>query len=415
MEAQHTCIYIDKSGEARQLTLLAPVLNEPTCSDASCHVHPESQTMLGILEVQLSLADLDMATRRTLMDYGLIVIAVMLITTIYVLYFSKYRIAGPLRKIITASREVSKGDLDLRLDLESSGLTDIQQVERTFNEMLDTIKSRDKELRRWSRDLEQKVRERTEDLQRTHQELYHIERMASLGKLSSSVVHEINNPLSGVVTYTKLVARLLQKLDLPEDRTETLQKHLSMIESETKRCGNIVKGLLGFSREGRGNREMVHLDPVLREVEQLMDHSFHMADVVLETEFSATEDKLSANPGQIKQACMAVLLNALEAVEPHEGLVLFRSFNTADGAYCIQIRDNGAGIDPEDQEHIFEPFFSTKKETSGIGLGLAVTYGIVKRHDGEISVGCIPGKATTFTIKLPVNAQKEGEEDDTST
>lgn len=395
------CAYTDGSFRDRNLVILAPVLNTTSCSGASCHAHSSTDLMLGLLEVQLPLDDLDAAMSRTLLH---ILVAAILFTggfTTILLIFTRKRIHKPLETLITASHDVSAGNLDLRVALPGGITQDVQAVEEAFNHMLDNIEERDEELRRWSNELENKVRERTENLQRTQHELYHIERLASMGKLSASVAHEINNPLAGVLTYSKLVSRIISKSDLEDERKRSITHHLGMIESETRRCGDIVRGLMDFSRDDQEEQEPIHVNPVLAEVVELVDHSFQMANVTLETEFSAQDDMIRANAGQIKQACMAILSNALEAVPQSEGRVLFRSFEHVDNILAIQIADNGIGISPEDQEHIFEPFFSRKKDSTGIGLGLAVTYGIIKRHDGNIKVIATPGKGTSMTILLP--------------
>jgi Signal transduction histidine kinase regulating C4-dicarboxylate transport system len=142
------------------------------------------------------------------------------------------------------------------------------------------------------------------------------------------VAHEINNPLAGVLTYAKLVSRILQNSELTEDRRAAILKHLDMIQSETTRCGNIVKGLLNFSMDSSQKFESLHVNEVLDETAQLIQHSFQISDVRLITDFSASRDQIKANGNQVIQACLAVLTNALEAVdEGGDGLVTYRSYN----------------------------------------------------------------------------------------
>jgi len=315
----------------------------------------------------------------------------------------KRRIHKPLKRIVDASRAVSTGNLSVRVNVQPNDLIDIHEVGLALNTMLESINESSRELHQWSNELENKVRTKSEDIARTQNEIYQIERLASLGRLSSSVAHEINNPLAGVLTYAKLVSRILQNPELTEEKKEAVLKHLEMIQSETKRCGNIVKGLLNFSRDGSQKFDEVSVNEVLAETEQLIQHSFQISDVILATDFSATRDQIRGNGNQIIQACLAVLTNALEAVSPGpDSQVTYRSYNPDMEHITIEIKDNGIGISEADQEHIFEPFFSSKKEMSGIGLGLAVTYGILEQHNAKVAVDSAPGAGTSlkFTFEL---------------
>jgi len=298
------------------------------------------------------------------------------------------------------------------VNVQPNDLIDIHEVGLALNSMLESINESSRELHQWSNELENKVRTKSEDIARTQNEIYQIERLASLGRLSSSVAHEINNPLAGVLTYAKLVSRILQNPELTEEKKEAVLKHLDMIQSETTRCGNIVKGLLNFSREGSQKFDEVNLNEVLEETEQLIQHSFQISDVTLATDFSATQDLIRGNGNQIIQACLAVLTNALEAVSPGpDSQVTYRSYNSDMEHITIEIKDNGIGISEADQEHIFEPFFSSKKEMSGIGLGLAVTYGILEQHNAKVTVDSAPGAGTSmkFTFELSSGRADDGQ------
>ena len=231
--------------------------------------------------------------------------------------------------------------------------------------------------------------------------MIHIERIASLGKLSLSVAHEINNPLSGILIYTKLVYKQLSNQDIDPIKKESILRQLTMIENETKRCGNIVKGLLDFSRKDQDDFEPKHVHEVLRETYDLMTHPMKIANIHFYTDFSAKSDLIYCSPNQIKQACIAMLVNASEAVTEN-GEVILRTKNLNDDSFRIEITDNGKGIAPEDIPHIFEPFFSTKQNTSGHGLGLAIVHGIIQSHKGKIDVQSEPGKGTTISITLPL-------------
>ena len=191
------------------------------------------------------------------------------ITTIllvtFLIFFTRRKIKMPLNEIIHASEAVSKGDKSTRLEIKPDLLDDMRMVSMAFNNMLDNLNMANKELENWSHQLEYKVQKKSEELSEIQSELIHVEKIASLGKLSSSVAHEINNPLSGVLTYTKLVHKQLSKLDLDPKTKESMLKYLTMIENETKRCGDIVKGLLDFSRKDQKDFQNKSLHKILND------------------------------------------------------------------------------------------------------------------------------------------------------
>jgi len=267
--------------------------------------------------------------------------------------------------------------------------------------MLDNLQSATEELQNWSQQLEYKVQKKTEELGAAQNELIHIERIASLGKLSSSVAHEINNPLSGILIYTKLIYKQLSDPDLYASKKDSILRHLKLIENETKRCGEIVKGLLDFSRKEQEDFESKHLHKILQETYDLMTHPIKIANISFLTDFSAKSDLIFCSPNQIKQACVAILVNASEAVLDN-GEIIISTKNPDADTVRIEITDNGIGIPVDDIPHIFEPFFSTKHDTSGIGLGLAIVHGIVKSHNGKIEVKSELARGTTISISLPI-------------
>jgi len=398
-----TCVYNRAAVHGRNMIVLSPIMSTPECRSSGCHQTHIDSEVLGFLEIELPLDEMDDTLSQLLYEYFGLFLLFLITIMGALLFFVKRRIHKPLKRIVDASREVSAGNLSVRVNLRPNDLSDIHHVGVALNTMLESINESSRELHQWSNELETKVRTKSEDIARTQNEIYQIERLASLGRLSSSVAHEINNPLAGVLTYAKLVSRILQNPVLTEEKKEAILKHLDMIQSETKRCGNIVKGLLNFSRDGSEKFDEVHLNDVLAETEQLIQHSFQISDVTLTTDFSASRDLISGNGNQIIQACLAVLTNALEAVSPGpDSHVTYRSYNSDLDHVTIEIKDNGIGISEEDQEHIFEPFFSSKKEMSGIGLGLAVTYGILEQHKAKVTVDSAPGAGTSmkFTFEL---------------
>jgi two-component system NtrC family sensor kinase len=193
----------------------------------------------------------------------------------------------------------------------------------------------------------------------------------------------------------------MRKLELEDEEKESMLRYLKVIEDETKRCGDIVKGLLDFSRSDKVDFKPYHVHRLLKETYTLIEHQMKMEDILFQTDFSATNDQILCNGNQIKQAGIAILMNASDAILEN-GIILIKTRNPDDAHIIIEITDNGSGIASEDIPQIFEPFFSTKEKASGIGLGLAIVHGIVQNHDGTILVDSELGKGTTISIQLPL-------------
>ncbi len=391
------CEMSEHDSDFRLLMIKTPILNEPSCYTNQCHAHQESDELLGSLVIRIPLEEMDANLNKSFVFAGLTTL--LLVTFLFV--FTRRTIRKPLTGIIKASEAVADGDKNTRLDIGPNQLNDVRMVSTAFNKMLDNLQAATAELENWSQQLEYKVQKKSEEISEMQNELVHIERIASLGKLSSSVAHEINNPLSGVLTYTKLVHKRILKLDLDEDEKTAMSKYLRVIEEETKRCGDIVKGLLDFSRSDKLDFKPYHLHRLLKETYTLIEHQMKIENITFQTDYSATKDLILCNGNQVKQAGIAILLNASEAVLEN-GIILIKTSNPDENHIKLDITDNGQGIAPEDIPHIFEPFFSTKEKASGIGLGLAIVHGIVQNHNGKIDVDSDLGKGTTLSITLPL-------------
>ena len=385
----------------RHLLIRSPILNEKSCYTSACHYHQESDEVLGSLIIKIPLGDLDDAVEKSSAKFYILATLTTLLLLIILILFTRNRIKNPLKDLIKASIAVSNGNKSTRLEIKPNQLDDMRMVSRAFNNMLDNLQSATEELQNWSQQLEYKVQKKSEELGAAQNELIHIERIASLGKLSSSVAHEINNPLSGILIYTKLIYKQLSNPELFASRRDSIMKHLKLIENETKRCGEIVKGLLDFSRKEQEDFESRHLHKILQETYDLMTHPIKIANISFLTDFAAKSDLIFCSPNQIKQACVAILVNASEAVLEN-GEILISTKNPDIDSIRIEISDNGIGIPEDDIPHIFEPFFSTKQDTSGIGLGLAIVHGIVKSHNGKIEVKSEIGRGTAISITLPL-------------
>ena len=391
---------------------LSVIENEPGCTDAACHAHEPSERVLGVLEVEMSLASVGEALRTTRWQLLGAAAALMGIIAVVSSVSIHRGVLQPVARLRRGTLRIAGGDLETRIDVP--GHHELAQLARTFNRMAEDLASARAEADEWSRKLEEKVLEKTDDLRRTQRQVLHMERMASLGKLSATVAHELNNPLSGILMYARLVARELESQSLEPEVRDELQRYLDLIQREIQRCGTIVKNLLLFARRGGAEMAPVDLDEVVDRALQLVRHHLHMHDVRLIHEpldRSGEDPHVVADAGQLEQALVALLVNAVEAMSgpPEEGGELTVRLGAEDDHVLLEVADTGVGIPPEALPHIFEPFFSTKDEESGVGLGLAVVYGIVERHGGSIEVDSEPGRGTAFRLRLPRRPRLESE------
>jgi len=395
------CEMTQKNYDYRLLMIHSPIPNQPSCYTAACHAHSASDPVLGSFVIRIPMDTLDTAIASSSRDFFILAAFSTLILITFLIFFTRRTINRPLNEIISASRAVSGGDRSTRMNVDPKLPQDVQLVSKTFNRMLDSLQIATDELEEWSQHLEDKVQKKSEELTEIQKEMIHVERMASLGKLSSSVAHEINNPLSGVLTYTKLVQKQLQNLDFDGLEKGPMLKYLKVIEDETKRCGDIVKGLLDFSRKDQLEFTTSHLHKLLNESYQLMEHQMKISNIAFRENYAAEKDLIKCSENQIKQAVIAILLNANEAIVEN-GETLMQTSNPDPGHIKVEIIDNGSGIAERDLPHVFEPFFSAKEKVSGIGMGLAIVHGIVQSHNGKVEVQSQPGVGTTISIVLPL-------------
>lgn len=395
------CQYFHNGDNDRHLVIRKPIINQPSCYTSACHAHSKNDEILGALIIKLPLKDLDSFVDRSSTNFLILAGIITALLVSFLMVFTRKKIKDPLNSIIIVSESVSKGDNSKRISIKPNLLEDLKKVSSAFNNMLDNIERSSKELQNWSQQLEYKVQKKTEELLDAQNELIHIERIASLGKLSSSVAHEINNPLSGILIYTKLIYKQLSNDQAHYEKKEAILKHLKFIETETKRCGEIVKGLLDFSRKDQDDFVVTPLHPVIKATCDLMSHSIKIADIEFIAHLNSDKDDIYCNPNQIKQACVALLVNALEAIQDN-GKITVKTWNPDQESIMVEITDNGKGIAAHDLPHIFEPFFSTKKSVNGTGLGLSIVHGIIENHKGNISVDSEPGKGTTMALLFPL-------------
>ncbi len=239
-------------------------------------------------------------------------------------------------------------------------------------------------------------------MQETQEGLIQAEKMTSLGQLAASVAHEINNPLSGVLIYTQLMAKKLKSDNFAPD---VALDYLSKMETELNRSTKLVRSLLDFSRQSVPEFWEVDLNEIVDRSYDLGIHSAEMQNVRVLKELSPDLPKIVADFGQIQQVCTNLIMNAIQAM-PSGGTLTISTLSEGEQV-LIEVTDTGVGISHDNMKKIFTPFFTTKKDQKGVGLGLAISYGIVQRHQGKIDIISKEGEGTTFRVFLPINHEEE--------
>ena len=382
----------------RILGLINPIRNEPSCASAGCHSHPTERTVLGVLDVRMSLEKVDEAIAESQLQMIVVAVVLVLIVGGASFLFLSLTVLRPVRQLILGTNAVSSGDLEHEIPIRTKD--EIGVLAHSFNAMTHSLQRAQKENRDWAMTLEERVRDKTTELQKVHQQIMQIEKMASLGKLAATVAHELNNPLEGILTYAKLIGRRLKRIEQKAPEVQQTIEDIELIRRETERCGTIVKNLLLFSKKQVGDFALVPVRQIIEKSEQLVKHHFQISNVVFETVLPAEEMLLLCDENQIEQALVALFVNAVEAMPGGGKLVVEVQQGAAKSDVRILVKDSGAGIVQEDLPHVFEPFYSTKKNGQGVGLGLSVVYGILERHGGRISIQSDPGKGTTFIMEF---------------
>jgi two-component system, NtrC family, sensor kinase len=381
----------------RIMGVINAIENASECARSGCHVSPAEQSILGVLDVRMSLAKPD--ARLALMRRQAIVgaVAVTLLAGLVAALFIFRVVRRPVRRLIGGVERVAAGDLDAEIPVESEN--EIGQLARSFNEMTRELRQARTELTHWSGQLELRLQEKTVELTRTQREIAHMDKTASLGKLAATVAHELNNPLAGILNYAKLVSRTIRESPTHVPVEKEIEGYLTLIQKEADRCGVIVRSLLTFARRSGAEMGPQALSPIIERALMLVRHHLEISSIRLEARLLERNDQIVCDADQIQQALVALFVNAVEAM-PNGGTLSVQEA-AADHEIRITIGDTGVGIAPEVMDHIFEPFFSTKDRQEGVGLGLSVAHGIVQRHAGSIQVESEPNKGAKFHLVLP--------------
>lgn len=382
----------------RVLGLINPIKNEPDCYTSSCHAHKSTDELVGILDVWVSMksadATISTGTRNIIFTSILITILISALSGIFIFYL----VNKPLKEFQKAIVEIGKGNLDYRFHIKNKDEFGI--IAYQFNDMSRKLSHAYQEIKDWSENLNEKVEAKTRELKNIYDQIVQIEKLASLGKLSATVAHELNNPLEGILTFSKLISKRLAG-ENKEGYAKIIQ-YTEMISDEASRCGKIVKDLLLFSHVDGEEFIVSDLISLLDKSISLINHHFEINNIKLERDFASKDIKLKCNPQKIQQMLISLMINAIESMSGRSGGKITVKLTQENNEAVIRISDCGTGISDKDIPHIFEPFYTTKELSHGTGLGLSIVYGIVKQHKGKIEIEETSIKGTTFKITLPI-------------
>jgi len=356
--------------------------------------------VIGMLSVGLLESTYTSIRDRVILSFfGIATVGFLLILGIT--YYMIHNITRPIGELVVATHSIIAGRFDQEVRSNAQG--EIALLAESFNAMLQSLRQMKADLEEWGRTLEEKVKQRTEELVAMQARVSQSERLASLGMLAAGVAHEVNNPLGGILALTGLTVE-----DMPKD--DPKRENLEEVIRQTERCRGIVKGLLEFSRQSKGNTEPVDLNKVLQDTLSLIGKQAVFFNIKVVCQLEPALPLVVADPSQFQQVFINILMNAVQAMNEQGTITIKTRHISEDNSVEVAISDTGQGIPHKDIGRIFDPFFTTKEGGGrGTGLGLSIAYGIVTTHGGHISVQSEVGKGSTFLVSIPAVVQDRSE------
>lgn len=371
------------------------IYNQPECSTGACHFHNRDHHILGVLDITVSLENLRQQSHEYRMEFIVMTCLLLLLIGILITFMTQRLVDRPVQRLVQHTAQVSAGNMDARIPVTTAD--ELGDLAEAINDMTGSLAKAQEELKEWAGSLENKVEERSQKIKLMQTQLNRSEKLASLGNLVAGIAHEINNPLSGILLYASIV-------DNDKRLDPRLKPDLERVIAECRRCADIVKQLLEFSREALPHKEAVSLNKLLDKVIGLLQHQPSFHDITIERSYDPDLRDVFVDSNQMQQVFVNLFINASHAM-PKGGQIDISTSRPDNGGFAqVEIRDSGCGISEEDLQRIFDPFFTTK--TEGTGLGLSISYGFVENNAGTIEVTSTVGVGTTFTIQLPF--QEEG-------
>jgi signal transduction histidine kinase len=323
--------------------------------------------------VQIPKAAAYLASRDLLIRLMFVAVLLLFVVAIGGQLWSR-RVTRPLEKLTEATRQVAKGTFDIKVDVASRD--EIGTLAASFNQMAGELRGRELAL------------------SEVHSQLIQSEKMAAFGQIGAGIAHEVKNPLAGILGCAQL-----SLMDVAEGTM--VHKNLKLIEKETQRCKTIIENLMKFARQEKTLLEPTEVNRVVEDAVAIVNHQMEINQVRLEKDLAPGLPLVRGNGNQLQQVLMNLFVNAQQAMGGNPGQVKVTTLPYADGRVRIVVKDDGPGIPKEIQSKLFDPFFTTKPAGQGTGLGLSVSFGIVKDHGGEIAIQSEPGQGATFVITLP--------------
>lgn len=389
---------IHEGAGSRVLTFIEPLYNEPSCA-ASCHVHSEKQRVLGILQTDFSLAAVDNTIRRQTINITIYAFAFMAVTAAALYFVLRRFVLKPLTAVDAAMEKVAEGRLGQTVAITSED--EMGRLAFTFNVMTKELADARGKMENWTKSLEEGIAKKTEELKRSQDKLIQAEKLASLGRLTADVAHEIRNPLTALGGF----ARRLHKIAESDKEKE----YSEIVLTEADRLEKILKDVLTFSRDARSHLERHNIEGIVHDTVKIYEDL--CMEQSISTEIQIRENLLPVliDRDQVRQALGNLITNAVDAMPGGGRLTVTAGREEInDVAYMfVRVADTGAGIQSEDLPLIFEPFFSTKKIGHGTGLGLSITRKIMEEHGGFIRGESTAGQGSSFTIFFPHQSEEE--------
>ncbi|HUV31016.1 MAG TPA: ATP-binding protein [Acidobacteriota bacterium] len=363
--------------------------------------------LIGYIALGLS----EESVNRSIAEGRIVVIVLALLivlTSIILVTFIVSAITNPVTELVKVTDQISHGDLSRKVEINRND--EIGHLAKTFNKMIESLKQSRDEIEQYNRTLEEKIIERTRQLEEAQAQLIQSEKMGAIGQLAAGVAHELNNPLGGILGYAQFTLEKLSK-NVPEKTTTkdiaSYVKYVSDIEAQARRCKTIVQNLLKFSRSSRTvDFEEIEVNRAIEETISFVEHQLRINQVELIVSLTPGIPTIQGNIGQLQQVFTNLIINAMHASEKGTAIEIVSRYSPAvgefGGAVELLFIDHGHGVSAENLKKIFEPFFTTKEVGKGTGLGLSVSYGIIRDHGGEILVKSEVSEGTTFTVVLPV-------------
>jgi two-component system NtrC family sensor kinase len=389
--------YTSRDGK-RVLTYVNPIYNEPSCYAAACHAHPVGQRVLGVLEIDFSLSPLDARIRKQTLEITAYAISLMTVISLIIYLVLRRFVVMPVSTLSEGMKKVSTGDLGQKIVLNSED--EIGLLAGTFNVMTKDLEVARERMQNFAQALEVEVAKKVDELKKSQDKLFQAEKLASLGRLTADVAHEIRNPLTALGGFAHRLYKIVEG-----DRQ---REYAEIIIAEVDRLEKILKDVLTFSRDARSHLERRSLDEALQEVVKTYEDLCKEQSIVVDVRIEEDLPLVLIDKDQVKQALTNLVTNAIDAMQKGGLLAIATGQEEInDVTYVfLKVSDTGPGIPRENLSLIFEPFFSTK-EIHGTGLGLSITRKIIEEHGGFIKAESVEGNGATISLYFPYQSEED--------